>query len=164
MMANNEHGYFISTYSDDNNSPVHEVDLQHWENGEETEDNMFVGNFEHICIYTIPKWYFEENNLKQKIRLVGVNRSIDLPFPNNWSELASRYPLGKVIKIKDDYFEVVAVMLEIVTEAFKNGSWTDTDLFTATIEIKPYGEAEDDSFSIIIEPDLIILKKWTTSK
>jgi hypothetical protein len=164
MMLNNEQGYFITKYTDDNNNPVQEIDLQHWENGEAIEDNMFVGNFEHIRIYTVPKWYFKTNKLNKKIRLDGVNRSIDLPSPNNWAELASRYPIGKVLKIKDDYFEVVTVTIEIVTEAFKNDSWTDTDLFTATIEIKPYGEADDDSFSIIIEPDLNILKKWTTSK
>lgn len=165
MTLNNEQGFFISRYTKNNVNPVHEIDVPHWQNGEEIDDNMFVGNYEHIRIYTIPEWYFEANNLKQKISFEVFNHMVNLPVPSSWSELASKYPIGKVLKIKDKYFEVVGVNVEIVTEAFKNGSWNNTDLYTAEVEIKPCGDTGSlTPYEIELQPNFEVMKRWSTSK
>jgi hypothetical protein len=181
----NKHGenYYISKYQDDEGNNVHETDLLHIDltdpdldlaDTDEDFDNVFMGSLDHIRIYTIPKWYFETNKLQQLVRLEGATGTRPkLPTPNDWQELASKYPIGKVLKVKEDYYEVIGITVDIVTGEFidveaergLSANWTDTDLYTAVVEVKPYGDVNwKSSYEVLVEPNIDVLKKWSTGK
>ncbi|KQU17236.1 hypothetical protein ASG65_10095 [Bacillus sp. Leaf13] len=138
---NNGEGYFISKYKDDEGNLVHEIDLHHYDKDvdEAIDDNMVIGDFNGISISSIAEWYFNTNKLQGKI-ILGSNTKVNLPAVPSWKELTERYPEGKILKVKEDFFEVTGIDVDIVTEAFKDNTWQDTDLWTATVYVKPYGK------------------------
>ncbi|NCT38079.1 hypothetical protein GTW56_18445 [Bacillus sp. EB93] len=142
----NREGYFISKYKDDEGNLVHEIDLHHYNpnEDEEIDDNMVIGDFNGISITSIAEWYFNINKLQGNVKL-GSDSRISLPTVPSWKELSKRYPEGKLLRIKGEFFVVSGIDVEIVTEAFKDNTWQDTDLWTATVNVKPYGTdvAED---------------------
>jgi hypothetical protein len=72
------------------------------------------------------------------------------------------------LKLRDDFYVVTSITVQIPIGEFTDGKklldrWTDTQLFIATVNVKPYG-TNDDEFSFIFEVNEKILRKWGTSK
>lgn len=150
---NNGQGYFISKYKDDEGNLIHEIDLHHYNPSEDesVDDNMFIGDFNGISITTIAEWYFNINKLQQKV-IFSADTKVKLPEVDSWKDLSERYPEGKILKVKGEFFEVTGVDVELVTDTFKDNTWQDTNLWTATVNVKPYGvDVAEDWISVDLD-------------
>jgi hypothetical protein len=159
----NKEGLYIARYTDTNGNQIHEIDLPHIDLTDpdldfDNLDNVCVGCVQDIKVYTTG--YLDEG----KVECKGVK----LPCQGGWQGLSDRYPKGKVLKLREDFYEVTGITVSIATSEFvSNGNlsdrWTDTDRFTAEVNVKPYG-TDDDDLSFIFEVDKEILRRWRTSK
>ena len=150
-------GLTINRYIGDDDIPAHEICLPtvKIQEGEVIDDNCFIGSYRHINLFTYPKLFMYS---KPKISCKGIT----IPYEGNWKDLGNRYPIGKALKINDYFYEVVSISVSVDTDAVKDKSFIETDLYKADIKVKPYGinGHGDNLISIIFTPDPDIIKKW----
>lgn len=115
-------------------------------NTDESEiDNHYLGEYQHIRIFTIPHGY-KELNEKHKVACKGIN----IPYKDTWQELTEAFPVGRVIKIKDCFYEVTTISLEVTGKQVLEGTWLTTEDFNAKIQVKSYGTDSNSDNEIII--------------
>jgi hypothetical protein len=121
--------------------PFYDVDTIGKETLETEIDNHFLGEYKHISITTIPHWY-RELNKKPLVTCKDAN----VPYKGTWQGLTEAFPIGKVIKLKECFYEVTTITLEVTGKEVLEETWLTTNSFNAVIHVKPYGvdiEADD---------------------
>lgn len=150
-------GLTINRYIGDDDIPVHEIGLPivNMLKGDAIEDNCFIGSYGHINLITRPSWY-----IQGKPKLSCKDKTI--PYEGSWKDLRSRYPIDKALRINGCFYQVTSISVGVEKEAVKDKTFITTDLYMATIYVKPYGSNGhgDEMLSILFTPDPEVIKKW----
>lgn len=146
----------VNRYMDEEGNLIQEITVQSIDiTKDEIEDNCFIGSYGHINLNTCPSWF-----LQDKPKLLCKGRTI--PYERSWKDLGNRYPIGKVLKLNGYFCEVVSLSVDVDTEAVRDKSFIETDLFKADIKVKPYGSDGngDKLISILFTSDPEVTKRW----